>query len=338
MANRKAYGYYIRGKQIAIVEQDSILGSGQTLTPPALNDVGPDGDPLWKSPITSVTNALEIEYAYSPRYRHESHGLINSDYYQFAGWGSDGDQLDIFSVGTATTVNLSSAFSADDYIVIEGSSRWNGLHQVVSADSQGFVRLKTPFNLRPAYIPTTLTFATVADADDTINGHVAADDLEIEEWKNLVNLHEPGGKKHLFIRDTVSGSNDGLFEVTYSDTVGLINAVNRITISATGEYTSTTAVLSAESGDEVQIHNVHYDEFRVYKAVNILNDESDEIDLPEYLSKALVYYVKAKLAEDEQDANKKEFFMKEYYRIIENHENSKIWGARMISAGPNAIR
>ena len=42
--------------------------------------------------------------------------------------------------------------------------------------------------------------------------------------------------------------------------------------------------------------------------------------------------------ESNEDAAKKDFFMKEFHAIIERHENSKIWGARMISPGPNAIR
>jgi len=76
----------------------------------------------------------------------------------------------------------------------------------------------------------------------------------------------------------------------------------------------------------------------LYYDINVLNDESDTIDLPEYLAKALIYYVKAKLAEDERDAGARDVLMKEFYAIIEKHESSKIWGARMISPGPNAIR
>jgi len=88
MASRKAYAYYLRGKQLAIIEQDSVLGDGQTLTPPGLNDVGPDGSQLWKSPITSVADALEIEYAYSPRYFIESTDVSTTT---VSGWDQDND-------------------------------------------------------------------------------------------------------------------------------------------------------------------------------------------------------------------------------------------------------
>ena len=75
----------------------------------------------------------------------------------------------------------------------------------------------------------------------------------------------------------------------------------------------------------------------LYHYIDTLDDEGDEIDLPEYLAKALVYYVKARLFED-TDPSKTEYFMKEFHAIIGKHEKSKIWGARMVSPGPNAIR
>ena len=76
----------------------------------------------------------------------------------------------------------------------------------------------------------------------------------------------------------------------------------------------------------------------LYYNVDTLNDESDTIDLPEYLAKALVYYVKAKMAEDQMDMEQKEYFMREFRRILEKHESSKIWGSRQMVVGPHAIR
>ena len=76
----------------------------------------------------------------------------------------------------------------------------------------------------------------------------------------------------------------------------------------------------------------------LYYNVDALNDESDTIDLPEYLTKALVYYVKAKIAEDQMQLDEKEYLMKEFRRILEKHESSKIWGARQMGVGPHAIK
>ena len=50
MATNNKYAYYLRGNQIALIEEDTAAI-----------------DP-WKSPISAVADGLEIEYAYSPRY------------------------------------------------------------------------------------------------------------------------------------------------------------------------------------------------------------------------------------------------------------------------------
>ena len=220
MASRKAYAYYLRGKQLALIEQDSVLGDGQTLTPPGLNDVGPDGSQLWKSPITAVTDGLEIEYVYSPRYRiDQAATTVACDRYT----NSNG-LLKIVDAGNGLPT------SGVTHIVIDGSEKWNGLHTVNTLNA-GYTILETKYN---------------------------------------------GG-------------------------------------SVTEAFT-------------------------VYTDVDVLNDESDEIDLPEYLAKALIYYVKAKIAEDERDMGAKDLLMKEFYAIIEKHESSKIWGSRVMIPGNSAIR
>ena len=220
MASRKAYAYYLRGNQIALIEQDSVMGDGQTLTPPGLNDVGPDGSQLWKSPLTAVTDGIEIEYAYSPRYR------INdaSDTIAATAYAESGGNLWF-------TVSSMSA-TAGDWILIRNSEKWNGLHQV----------------------KTTISGAVAITFNTKYNGGA------VTESSNL------------------------------------------------------------------------------YQDIDVLNDESDEIDLPDYLAKALVHYVKAKISEDQLQIEEKDYFMKEFYAILEKHESSKIWGARMIAPGPNAIR
>ena len=231
MASRKAYAYYLRGKQIALIEQDSVLGDGQTLTPPGLNDVGPDGSQLWKSPITSVADALEIEYAYSPRYFIESTDVSTTT---VSGWDQDNDGNFRLRASGSTNWTSSPNLSSVTHIVLRNAGKWNGLHKVSSVTNNRIV---------------TTTKASASTSET-------------------------------------------LFEETVT---------------------------------------LYYD-------INVLNDESDTIDLPEYLSKALIYYVKAKLAEDERDVGARDVLMKEFYAIIEKHESSKIWGARMISPGPNAIR
>ena len=67
-------------------------------------------------------------------------------------------------------------------------------------------------------------------------------------------------------------------------------------------------------------------------------DESSTISLPSYISKALVYYIKARLAEDQNELDKKEYLMREFKSMLERHESAKIWGARRIIPGIHAIR
>ena len=72
--------------------------------------------------------------------------------------------------------------------------------------------------------------------------------------------------------------------------------------------------------------------------VTALTDEESEIDLPSYLNSALVYFVKAKLAEDQRDMDGREYFMREFKRILEKHNNTRIAGIRRVATGAHAIR
>tara|TARA_R100000951_G_C2645438_1_gene182430 strand:+ start:1129 stop:1533 length:405 start_codon:yes stop_codon:yes gene_type:complete len=69
-----------------------------------------------------------------------------------------------------------------------------------------------------------------------------------------------------------------------------------------------------------------------------IKDEDSVIDLPTYLSKALVYYVKARVAEDVANLEVKEYFMREFRKMMEKHNNSKIKGPRVMIPGQHAIR
>ena len=221
MASSKYYAYYIRGRQIAIVQHDYTLGSGQTLSQPGLNSVGARGDVLWKSPTEAVTDGLEIEYAYSPRYRIND---IEDKSTALTGYDESSGLLKFTGSGLSTDAAIT-------HIVIKGSQRWNGLHEI-----------------------------------NTLNANY---------W---------------------------IVETKYN------------------------GAAVTESG------------ITAYTDIDALNDESDTIDLPEYLVKALVYYVKAKMAEDQRDIELKEYFMREFRKMVEKQESSKIWGARLVVPASNAIR
>ena len=73
----------------------------------------------------------------------------------------------------------------------------------------------------------------------------------------------------------------------------------------------------------------------------IIDDQNRRIEVilsEEYLSKAIIDYVKSKLSEDRGEIEVKEYFMKEFYKKIEKHQNAKISGKRSILSGINAIK
>ena len=231
MASKRSYAYYLRGNQIAIIEEG--LGSGvcslsgysnQTTCEAAggtwtENATGTD-DGIYRSPTATVTDGLEIEYAYSPRYR------VNdaSDILAVSAYNESSGLLSL------TIANCS--FTAGDAIVISGSDRWNGLHKVNA---------------------------------------------------------------------TVSGA--------------------------------TTLVLTTKyNGGAVT------ESFNVLQDIDGLNDEADTIDLPEYLAKALVYYVKAKMAEDQGDFDTMVYNQTQFRALMNRYENSRIWGSRRVAPGIGAIR
>ena len=220
MASRRFYAYYIRGSQLALVEHDSVSGDGQTLGQPSLDDIGPSGGLQWKSPVASITDGLEIEYAYSPRYRIND---IEDKSTAITGYDESSGLLKFTGSGLSTD-------AAIKYVVISGSEKWNGLHKI-----------------------------------NTLN---------VNYW---------------------------IVETKYNGAA--------VTESVTA-----------------------------YTDINALEDETDTIDLPEYLDKGLVYYVKAKVAEDQGDIEQKEYNMREFRRILEKHESSKIRGPRMMIPGGHGIR
>jgi len=76
----------------------------------------------------------------------------------------------------------------------------------------------------------------------------------------------------------------------------------------------------------------------LYYNVDVLNDEADELPVSEHLSKAIVYYVKAKLAEDAGQIDLKEYNMKEFYRLAHKSKTSREYGPTMVIPGSHAIR
>ena len=217
MASAKEYGYFIKGQKLALIEKDTALDNDVNS-----RDYGPDVTNVrFKSPQSSVTDGLELEYIYSPKYRIND---IN-DTKTVSAYSEVSGRLNI-------TMTTTSSFTADSWILIRGSEKFNGLHQVyATTSSSSSVQFKTKFN-----------------GDDTTES------------------------------------------------------------------------------------------FTIYTDIDVLSDESDELPISEYLSKAVVYYLKAKMAEDRGDFNLKQAMMREFYRIVEKNDNAKIHTIRRVAPHSAAIR
>ena len=216
MATSKQFAYYLEGSKIAIVEKDVSFDNDVSN-----KDYGPGSSrEKWVSPKSTVADALKVKYVYAPTYR-----INDADDTKAISAYSEASGLLRLEIATIST-------TVDDWILITGSDRWNGLHQVYATVSGGTsLVLKTKYN---------------------------------------------GG-----------------------------------------------AVTEASTA---------------YTDISVLQDESFELDLPLYLQKALVYYVKAKLAEDAGELKLREYAMREFKKMIEKYENSRISGLRITSAGSHAIR
>ena len=211
----KKYGYYLEGNKIALVEKDIAFDNND-----GSRDFGPGSQySQWKSPITDVSDGLELRYTYAPTY------VIN-----------DADETKAVTTYSESGGNLvltiaSITIAADAWILITGSDRWNGLHQVKNA--AGGV--------------TSLTLKTKYNGD--------------------------------LVEDALTVSTD----------------------------------------------------------ITVMTDESFELDLPIYLQKAVVYFIKAKMFEDMGDLKGREYFYSNFLKQVERHNNGRTTGLRIVAPGGNSI-
>jgi hypothetical protein len=342
MATKRKYAYYLKGKNIAIIEEN--IGSGvcslsgysnQTTCEAAggtwTNNAFTSQDSQYKSPVATIKDGLEIQYTYSPTFNLQSTGTEGSDFHRFLGWGSDGTNLLLFTFsGASSVVNLSSLFAADNWIYISGSGRWSGLHQVKSTGgTTGILTLKTKCNLKPSKITVTGTFE--AD-DETFIGDSSAHIVDIETFKDIINSKR--SNPYIFITDAAHGSNSGLFSLTTNSTSGKITLNKKISIDTDGDYTETDASAVDGGSDEVTIYNAFSEQISVYEGVEVMQGdtaETFELDINRHQANAVVYYLKAKIAEDQGDFDKREYFMREFKRQIEK-------GAGALKEGPYVVQ
>ena len=189
-----------------------------------------------------------------------------------------------------------------------GSSLWKSPTEAI-ADG---IEIEYAYSPRYFIESTNVNTTTLSGWDQDNDGNLRFRASGSTDWTSSPNL---SAVTHVVLKN--AGRWNGLHKVS----------------SVTNNRLVTTTKVSGSTNETLFEETV-----TMYYDVNALSDEADHIDLPEYLTKALVYYVKAKLAEDQMDLEAKEYLMREFRRILEKHESSKVWGARQLGVGPHGIR
>ena len=179
--------------------------------------------------------------------------------------------------------------------------------------------------IKYVYAPT-YKIQTTNDVDANLNNYMSTDGkLTIADnssaYTNYATTYGLSANKYILLEN--AGRFNGLHKI---ESIGNNTGTNN-KIVLTTKYTGSES--SWSSFEETP---------NLYYALDVMEDESFEFDLPLYLQKALVYYVKSKLAEDAANIEVKLYFDREFKKMIEKYENTRIHGLRIISSGSHAIK
>jgi len=99
---------------------------------------------------------------------------------------------------------------------------------------------------------------------------------------------------------------------------GKLNGLHKVKAAGAGYIT-----LYTKFSGSATVQKSFEEAVELYYNVDVLDSESDELDLPRYLCNAIVYYVRAKYAEDAGEIELKEYFMKQFRVIAEKYQAGK---------------
>ena len=348
MATSKEYAYYVKGNKIAIVQKDWTFSGGQTLSQPGLNDLGAQGALLWKSPKESITHGLEFQYVYSPQYMVSSNAAVDVNKFYVNGWTVIGGYLAFLRARRSTISNWSSSpestvtsgSSGDtggqslDYIVVGGNSRWNGLHKVQTAGTEGQLVTYTKVSeTLPYWEDQNVDFNTSEEVYGRSGGSLyLADYFSAGDYVFISGSNDEANNGLFSIGSVSTSATAASSKLTLGTRYAVVNSADATSYSTglDNEYSADAALAAESSQSDINIYKAYRDFSYVLTDVNVLNDEADELDIPRYLANAVVYYVRAKYAEDAGQIDMKEYFMREFRRITEKHQSSKKWGTYRI--------
>ena len=167
------------------------------------------------------------------------------------------------------------------------------------------------------YVHSPNYFINETDKVDTqIDTYVSTD--------GLLKLIDQGDNDYSASPESLS---DGSYIVLRS--AGKWNGLHKVKAAGTGYIT-----LYTKCSDSSTVQQAFEETPSLYYNVNQLDSETDELDIPRYLANAVVYYVKAKYAEDAGELEMREFFMREFRRTAEKYQSGKQMGSRIIQGFP----
>jgi len=216
-----------------------------------------------------------------------------------------GSQFAIMEVDTTTLPNTT--FQGDTLWKSPQSSIADGIEIEYSYSGKYFIETTNDVDTNITQYMSTDGKLTIADNTST--------------YINYATTYALAADKYIVLRK--AGRFNGLHKI---ESVGNNTGTNNKIILTT-KYSGSEAAWT----DFEETPNLYY-------AVDVLNDEEDTIPVSEHLAKAIVYYVKAKLAEDAGQIDIKEYNMKEFYRLAHKSKASREYGPTMVIPGSHAIR
>jgi hypothetical protein len=356
MANSREYAYFIKGSKLAIVERDRNDTSGLT-SPSSVPSVElPNQFSKWKSPQASVTDGIEIEYAYTPEYSLPNSLTVGVNYFGFNGYTIVDGYLTFIRSMSNLTASPFSSIAAGEHIYIKNSNKWNGVHKVQEVQSA----LTGSHGGVKTYTKVNQDIKTITDIGGTVDWNYS-----ITVYKSITAMDGIGAGI-----DTVFSEFGTNTEVPYIWITGSAGQINNNNMYSGWEYHAATNTLylrsagsavngllygwnypvdltpiatdadyvgGADTNVNLYIREAFYDPCILYSDVAVMTDESDSIDVPSYLSKALVYYVKSKMAEDIMELEMSIYWRTQFTKMLEKHESSKVAGPRRVMPGSGTI-
>ena len=192
MASKKYYAYYLKGNKIAIVQKNYNLGhcslagySNQTDCEAAggtwysAGSSAGDSEDFgkYKSPLESVADGIELEYAYSPTYTINETEDKNTNFEKYI---SDGGYFKLQDAGSDDTSGSPENLSEGKYIVLENAGQWNGLHKV-KAVGAGYITTYTRYSGDGT---------TAVNFEETVNIYYNISVMEDEDFELDINRYQ----------------------------------------------------------------------------------------------------------------------------------------------------